>query len=360
MKTWREAEDIFEEAIRLIDSGKDVALATVVNIVGSTYRRPGARLLIGSENDMIGNVSGGCLEQDVREVARRVLKSGTAEVVHYDTGKDEDILWGMGMGCEGELDIFVQPFPVKGDEDIMRKVASHLRGDAPFALSTVLSGPGCGRMVLVAGGRLEAGTSEDAGYDKEILDRSITLLDESRFEVYELGPRSVFTDVLQVPPHVILFGAGDDAMPLCACAAEMGFRVTIVDHRPASLTKERFPDAFKLVRARPEDGLADVSTGSNSYVVVKTRGLVFDQAWSAALAETEVPYIGLLGPRSRREKILQGIDEKSRHRFYGPVGLDLGADGPQQVALSIVAEILTVAARRQPGHLRERKTAIHG
>jgi xanthine/CO dehydrogenase XdhC/CoxF family maturation factor len=169
----------------------------------------------------------------------------------------------------------------------------------------------------------------------------------------------VFSDVLVAPPKLIVCGAGDDAMPLVAYAADAGFAVTVIDHRPAYLTTERFPTARRLIEARPHEDTAGLSVDAQTLVVVKMHAFEQDRDWLRQFLDTDTPYIGLLGPRARAGKLLELAGSRGSQRVYGPVGLDVGAEGPEQIAISIVAELLAVHARQQPGHLRERGAAIH-
>lgn len=340
MKNWNETADIFDRLALLHTQMCPAALATIVSISGSTYRRPGAKLLIEADGKMLGNVSGGCLEEDVREAALQVIGGGVPRSVRYKTSDDEGQVWGLGLGCNGEVEIFIQPAPPL---ELVHEVRSRLEGDEPFAVATRLSdGEGMGEAMVVsrdrAGGRF---AEQDSGVDTE-------------------GGATWFTDVLRPPPHLVVCGAGDDALFLVRLASDTGFRVTVCDHRSAYATAERFPGAYRIVVGRPEDGLDDVRATSDTYAVVKTHSLQHDRAWIERFLGTPVPYIGLLGPRARRDDILHGVPEGERHRVYGPVGLDLGSEGPEQIALSIVAEVLAVRMGRKGKSLRRRTEPMHG
>jgi xanthine/CO dehydrogenase XdhC/CoxF family maturation factor len=169
----------------------------------------------------------------------------------------------------------------------------------------------------------------------------------------------VFTDVQTPPPHLVIFGAGDDSIPLCAYASDAGFRVDVVDHRQAYLSRDRFPAASRRVLRRAEEGTEALPLGPRAYAVVKTHSFAQDREWIRRLLEAGVPYVGLLGPRARTAKILRDVGDTGTGRVYGPVGFDIGAEGPEQVAVSIVAELLAVRASRGPLHLREKEGTIH-
>jgi xanthine dehydrogenase accessory factor len=333
MSHWKETREILSRVAELLAAGRRAALATVVRISGSAYRRPGAKFLIEESGDTLGSVSGGCLEADVREAARGVLATGTPTLRHYSTGTDEDVVWGLGLGCNGLVDVFIQSATEGPLAEQAERLRELLAGDAPFAIATVIGGEGLGMLSL------REQTADRTG-------------------VLRAGDRETFVEGLLPPPHLIVCGAGDDARPLAAYAADAGFRVTVVDHRPGLLEPARFPQAARLVVARAEEPI-ELPPADRSLAVVKTHSLAHDRAWVRRLLEAGLPYVGILGPRARADEILREIGVVDASRVFGPVGLDIGADGPRQVALSIVAELLAFTARRQPRHLCERRQAIH-
>jgi xanthine/CO dehydrogenase XdhC/CoxF family maturation factor len=189
--------------------------------------------------------------------------------------------------------------------------------------------------------------------------RAAAHLASGRSACEEVGGHLVFFEV-QVPPHSLLVcGAGDDAVPVVERATEAGFRVTVFDHRTGLLVPARFPPGTTLIAARPEDSGLTFPPAARTLAVVMTHSFGTDREWARRLLAIGIPYVGLLGPRARTEEIRRAIGAEGDARLFGPVGLDLGADGPRQVAISIVAELLAVVAGRTPGHLAERKEAIH-
>ena len=359
MKNWQDTDRIFKELDKRMSCGGNAAICTIVNIKGSAYRRPGAKLLVSEEARMIGSVSGGCLESNLQEVGQGVLKTGQSKLVHYDTSGTEDMLWGFGLGCNGAIDILVNPV-TREQAELVDAVRQRLAGDAPFGLVTALAENSPGATFIVDGKGISSTAPEWKTIETALVPKFLELLSGDRSTLLEVDGVRLFLDVLTPPPHLVVFGAGDDSLPLEHYASEAGFRVTLVDHRPAFLSEERFPGAFRLVQARPEDGLARIPSTEKTYAVVKTHALIHDKEWIRRLLnETPIPYIGLMGPRTRREEILQEIKPEGSARIFGPVGLDLGAEGPEQVALSIVAEILAVHSGRKPFHLRDRQQAIH-
>jgi xanthine dehydrogenase accessory factor len=379
---WKETAEILARLGDLSAQGRRAVLATVVDIVGSAYRRPGAKLLIEDSGSTLGGVSGGCLEVDVRAVASGVFASGTPSLRHYDTG-EEDVAWGLGLGCNGQVDIFVQPATQGTLSAIAEPMRRLLSRDTTVTLVTVLAnGPEMGAMLAI-----ECGEPTDTGVDSAShygslgsaeLDCHVAgevrrLARASRSAVYEIAGRKMFVEILQPAPHLVICGAGADARPLVDYAAGAGFRVDLFDHREGLLAPEWFPHAARRVLARPDDVQIALPPAAQSLAVVKTHSLSHDREWVRRLLMAGFPYVGVLGPKGRTASILGDVGavradgaeprswEAGAHgqRVFGPVGLDLGADGPQQVAISIVAELLAFVAKRDARHLSQRVEAIH-
>jgi len=272
----------------------------------------------------------------VRDAALRVIQSGTPRLLHYDTGADDRIVWGLGLGCNGSVDVFVQAATEALTLEAVRRMRTRLADKSPFAVSTVLDGSDAGHTVVLDACPLDTGSH-------------VTLE----------GPNLVFTEVFQPPPTLIVCGAGDDARPLVTYASESGFMVTVVDHRQAFLNSERFRLAERLLCRRPEAGVDGLDVDPRTLVIVMTHSLAHDRDWLKCFLATSAQYIGLLGPRTRAEGILGQLGACDDSRVFAPVGLTLGAEGPEQIAISVVAELLAVLSRQQPGHLRAKAEAIH-
>jgi xanthine/CO dehydrogenase XdhC/CoxF family maturation factor len=337
MKHWRETAEIVERAVALASAGRRAALATVVRIQGSSYRRPGAKFLIEEDGETLGGVSGGCLEADVRDVGQRVMQTGIPKLLHYETGADDRTVWGLGLGCNGSVDIFVQPAIGPGTLAAYRDIQARLDGSSGFAIVTTIDGQGDTGRIVVA---------DELAHD-------------TRSRVESRGSETVFKEILTPPPALIVCGAGDDSRPLAAYASEAGFAVTVVDHREASLEASRFPSTKSRLCLRADAGIGPLAVGPRTLVVIKTHSFMHDRDWLKVFLDTPASYIGLLGPRARADELLGLLDVRSDDRVFAPIGLNLGADGPEQIAISIVSELLAVVARQQPGHLREKGLAIH-
>jgi xanthine dehydrogenase accessory factor len=356
MKEWHETAAIARSLRDALGAGEAVALCTVVAIEGSAYRRPGAKLLVGPTIPGRGGLSGGCLEADAREVALEALDTRQARIRRYETG--EDTVWGLGLGCDGTVEVFVQPVH-PAQAAVWNRVAELLQGEVAFVLATVITGPAMGQSVVIHGGRVSSATGVE-GVDEQLVPLARDRLADRRSRLVDVDQCRVFFDVLLPPPRLVIVGAGDDAVPLAQAAAAVGFRVTVIDHRPTQLAAERFPESTHLVQAAPEADTGHLALDGECFAVVMNHALVRDRAWIRTLLASPVSYVGVLGPRARIDKILQEFPRDTPDRVFGPVGLDIGAYGPEQIAVSILAEILAVRGGRTPQHLRERKGAIHG
>ncbi len=316
--------------------GPPAALATLVQVEGSSYRRPGARLLVGADGRRAGSISGGCLEDDVAAHAQTVLADGKPRVVSYDTTTENDLVWGVGLGCHGVVHLLVEPVPAAPAwaaalrENFRRRVATDL--------AVVWREPDPARL----GTRLAA-------------------------ELPPAAAARAFRQAIPPPTALIVLGAGDDARPLVHMAAELGWQVTVADPRPALATRARFPDAADVMVIRPEDAPGRLTVDADTLAVVMTHHYRHDVPLLRALLPLPLAYLGLLGPRLRAERILADLDAAGlavtpdmRARLHAPVGLDLGAEAPAEVALAILAEMTAVRAARDARPLRDRTAPIHG
>ena len=360
MKHWKETGEIVSRVAHLAADGRRAAVATAVRISGSSYRRPGAKFLVEDDGGTVGGVSGGCLEADVRVVARDVMRTGTPRLLHYETGGDDRTIWGLGLGCNGSVDIFVQSATDPASSETLAAARVLLEEhDTSFAIATVVDAPGgIGRSMLVDPRGVVTGSTGDAEIDRIVRQRIDASLADGRSRLDEIDDRLVFTDVLSVPPRLVVCGAGDDSRPLVAYASDVGFSVTVIDHRPDFLTPARFPSARQLLQLRAGDDISALRVNGRTLVVAKTHSFANDREWVRSFLQAGAPYVGLLGPRARREEILGqiGVDAP---QVFGPIGLDVGADGPEQVAISIVGELLAFHSTRAGGHLREKTETIH-
>ena len=366
MKELRSIVDRFDE---IAAAGGRAALATVIGVDGSSYRSPGARMLVDEEGATFGTVSGGCLEADLRERARRVLDSGAAEVVVYDTRATGDSVFGLGLGCRGVVEILLEPAGAGLVELLRRRLAARAAG----AAATVVAVRGAARQGVRVGARVMV---DDRGVAGDALDHDVraalaaeclaALEDErSRRRSFDFG--EAFVEYLAPRTPLVVFGAGRDAVPLVRLARELGWHVTVVDHREALVAGRSFAGADEVVVARAEEAAARVAIDQRTAVVLMTHNYAHDLALLGALLPSPARYLGVLGPKHRTDRLLEDLARGGAappaadlERLYAPAGLDLGAEAPEEIALSILAEVRAVTAGRGAGMLRDRAGAIHG
>jgi xanthine/CO dehydrogenase XdhC/CoxF family maturation factor len=350
-------------------AGEATALATIVGVRGSTYRRAGAHLLVSPSGRQAGNISGGCLEGDVAVVGAEVLASGVPRLMLYDLTADDDAVWGLGLGCNGAIEVFVEP--IRADDLFWRAVRAALAGEVTVAVVTVVErdgGPAGARALVWPDGRRE-GTLGDDALDAEAERLAREAMRGRRTAAHAVTVRGraarLFVEVLHPPYRLVVCGAGHDAIPVVRLAGQLGWRVLVVDRREAFLTAERFPGAG-FVRTEFPDAGRVVPTDEHTFVLVMTHNYLHDRTLLRAFLPTPVPYLGMLGPRARTEKILRELEAEGvaipparRAQIYGPVGLDIGSETPDEIALAALAEILAVARGRPGGVLRDRRGPIH-
>ena len=365
-----EITDVLQAIESMSAKGERMALATIVAVRGSTYRRPGARLLVPEAGAPIGNISGGCLEGDVADMARIVMSEGTARLAGWDLTADDDAVWGLGLGCNGAIEVFIEPADQAAE--VAHALRAALEEEHPICVVTVLESedeavePGS-RLVVRPAGDPE-GSLGLAAVDAEAIASARELLEAERSEVrtFAHGVRA-FVEVLEPPLRLLLCGAGHDAIPLVRAAHGIGWSPIVVDDRPGFLTEDRFPEAAGFVHVEaPEQVAKTAAIDRRTHVVVMTHNFLRDKEYLRSLLDSEAGYIGMLGPSARTHRLLmeladEGVEitDADRKRIHGPAGLDLGAEGPEEIAQAIVAEIVAAKHDRSGGFLKERPGPIH-
>ncbi len=336
-------------------SGISASLATLVQVSGSHYRRPGARMLITDDDRTVGAISAGCLESDLRERAKGVMKSGTATLVRYDTTTDEDLLLGTGMGCGGVVDLLLESTASDSVVKFMQYATRCVQSRNTFAVATVYRAqvssevqPG-DRMFRDSVNTHSApfGEVELRGRISDDLDR-VFASGESSHQTYPVtsGQVELFLERISPPLSLLLLGAGDDTVPVLQMAKSLGWQVAVADHRCEFVRPERFPDADLLVAAHADDLTDKLALASFDAAVVMTHNYFQDRELFKRLAHSKLKYLGLLGATRRTKRLLddlrqEGVEmsEQQLARVYAPVGLDIAAEGPHEIALSVVSEI---------------------
>jgi xanthine/CO dehydrogenase XdhC/CoxF family maturation factor len=324
----------------------------------------------------LGLVSGGCLEADLARRAAEVLDSGDAQTVVYDMRSPDDIVWGLGLGCDGEVRVLLERLVPGRPPDYLRLLGDWSQQRRRGVLATLFEVAGVpglrpGDRLMVDRGGVLLATVADAGLSKAIESDARVLLAEERSAStsYELpfGRAEVCFESIGPTPALVLFGAGEDVVPMVRLARELGWNVTVADHRPALVRAERFPTANELVEvdyARLSDGR--IRLDEATVVLVMTHHFLHDLALMRFLLPSAAPYLGFLGPRRRLEHLLvelgrQGVlpTAEQATRLYGPAGLDIGSETPEEIALSVLAEMQAVLGQRMGGFLRERRAPLH-
>jgi xanthine dehydrogenase accessory factor len=358
-------------------AGRPCALATVVDVAGSAYRRPGARMLVTADGQLTGAISGGCLEGDARRRARQCLEQGQPTIITYDsTDPDDDLQFGAALGCQGVVDILLEPLDFARPDNAIELLRTWADGmEEPAVLATVISQGGSGvaarlgqRLLLTTRGAEQGCLVSDSELYGAIRADARAALAALRPGTctYAAGPGTVRVslEVLRPPVGITIFGAGNDVQPVVRLAAGLGWRVRVVDGRPAQAQAARFPEA-EQVEVLP---LAQVSQlpAVPDVALLMTHNYYYDLAVLQRLLPEATTYIGLLGPRKKYERLLQDLEQAApdaaarlQGRLHSPVGLNLGAETPEEIALSVVAEIQAVLKSRPAGFLRDSPLPIH-
>lgn len=345
--------------------GERMALATIVATRGSTYRRPGARLFVPERGASVGNISGGCLEGEVERIGREVMADGVSRLVPFDLTADDDAVWGFGLGCSGAVEIFIEAGERAASTAAALRVA--VEGERECCVVTVVASslPGVApgdRLVVTAGGARVGGLGDRHAEGRlvELAARALAADAEARSVTLDAGRLRAFLEPLRPPPRLLVCGAGHDAIPLVRAAAELGWRPTVTDVRSRLLTQARFPGASGFIHAPPAAGVERFAADARSAIVVMSHNYLKDIEYLRAALELPAGYLGVLGPRLRTEQLLREIGrEEALDRLHAPAGLDLGAEGPYEVALAIIAEMLAARRGRCAGFLRDRRGPIH-
>jgi xanthine/CO dehydrogenase XdhC/CoxF family maturation factor len=374
MKSMSELERILQAYQAASAAGRTTALASVVSVSGSTYRRIGAHMLVTEDGEVTGAVSGGCLERDICRHATWVMQSGQAKRLIYDSTDDEDAQDGFALGCNGVVEVLVER--LLPDDACMAFLAGCLGRGETAVMATVFAGgtetinkPASRLLWCAAAAPLVLGVDE-VGLAQALAEeaRGVLASGESAARTFDskVGRVAVCFEIIKPPPRLVIFGGGHDAVPLATFARALGTRVIVVDPRPGQATRTRFPNADGLIVAEPQDAADRLALDGNSMAVVMNHNYRHDLAALRALLPSPVAYLGMLGPKRRTQRLLADLaasgsiaTETQLERLYGPVGLDLGAETPEEVALAIVAEMKAVLARRNGSPSRQRQGALH-
>ena len=371
----KELEDIvraFEEAQQ---AGKQTALATVVQVEGSSYRRPGARMLVTEDGQLTGAISGGCLEGDALRKARLVLAQQKPMVVTYDTSDEDDAQLGVGLGCNGIIHILIEPIrpeQVTNPIELIKKVIAKRQNAVLVIVFSVRNRPvpQPGTSILLTAEATMSNNNVPPELAGQLRHDARTVRQNGAAEIkkYTLGETEYTAFIEWVPPAValVVMGAGNDALPLVTMARLLGWHVTVVDGRANYATTARFPTAHRVLVAKPEQVLAQVPVDDQTVFVMLTHNYNYDLAMLRQLVNLTLPYIGVLGPKKKLDRLLAELaetglplTEEQLARVYGPMGLDIGAETAEEIALATLAEIKAVFRQKTGSFLRDSPEAIH-
>lgn len=352
---------------RLSAQSVPLVMATVIETLGSTYRKAGARMLISRDGQFYGLIGGGCFEGDLYEHTQAVFADGEPRMLFYDMrATEEDAIWGLGLGCNGAVRILLQQLTADGADPTIQRLASILERDGPGVLATVCDGNAadmsydlspssppsdCGDPGDTLADRLQAGA------------RSVATLEQPDLRTVTMSGRevTVFYDYIRPAPRLLLLGAGADAQPILNLARQLDWRIVIADHRPAYAQADRFPGAELVLHAEPDTLRAQLADRHINAVVLMTHNINVDARFLEVLQDLPCQYLGLLGPASRHEQLfhMTGIDPAIFGQIlHAPVGLDIGGASPESIALSLITEMHAVLHDRDARPLRGKRQPI--
>jgi xanthine/CO dehydrogenase XdhC/CoxF family maturation factor len=369
----KEIKKIIEQYDKAVAKGKQTALATVVHVEGSSYRRPGARMLIEDDGQLTGAISGGCLEGDALRKALLVISEKKSKLVTYDTMDDDDAKFGVGLGCNGIIQVLIEPVDPSDPYNpiaFLKAVNEKRQKSVLVCLYNLLDKKSP-----------QAGTCLMIGEDETVLNNVVEINDrlvadakqrlasqQSSFKNYVSGKNelSAFIEVINPPVSLVIIGAGNDVIPVVEMAEILGWETTVVDGRANYATPNRFTSACQVLVAKPEEALEKIAIDDLTFFLLMTHNYNYDMAMLRQLLYKKVTYIGMLGPRKKKENMLKELKEagleysdEQLSALHSPVGLDIGAETPEEIALSIMAEIKSVLSSNTPAPLRDKEDTIH-
>lgn len=363
-----------KEILAILDSyekakneGKRAALATVVRVEGSSYRRPGAKMLVTDDGLLTGAISGGCLEGDALRKALSAINQQENKLVTYDTTDEDDAKFGVQLGCNGIVHILFEPIDSGSEKNPLELLKQLVEERSPAVLTTLFSLVSTNQPGTVSLYREKEALLAGSLTTEDLVADSMEALKNERsvFKSYSEGLEAFFEFV---PPnlHLVIAGAGNDAQPLVRMASVLGWKITVVDGRPAYASVSRFPDADQVLITKPEHVFDQVALDPQTVFVLMTHNYNYDLALMPLIMAQDFSYLGVLGPKKKLERMFNElgdtgffITEDMKTKVHGPVGLDIGAETAEEIALSIVAEIKAVMTDRSARFLKDKKAPIH-
>lgn len=353
---------------RLQQRPETLVLASIIETSGSTYQKAGARMLISRKGELTGLLGGGCFERDLVEQAQSVFESRVAKTVFYDMRAPEDVVWGLGLGCNGAVRVLLQLLHAERDFAPLNVFADVAETDESGVLVTCYDSEHDvyppGQSLFLSASTLTSPSSSSEEVSPFVATANETFLQQQPrigTQMVSGHPVKAFFEFIRQPLRLLVLGAGADASPLVQCATSLGWMVTVADYRPGHIKAERFPQAERLLLLAPEELNHKLPLNHFDALVLMTHNFDYDRRYLQRLANSNIPFIGLLGPAQRRDMLLQSVGEKAdriRDRVFGPVGLDIGAQTPEEIALSIMAGIQAALNGRNGGQLDLKTEAV--
>lgn len=368
----KEFKTILETYKEIDFSQRKAALATVVQVKGSSYRSPGARMLMLDNGRWVGSISGGCLEGDALRKSRKVIMSNEPQTVTYDTTDDDDNKLGIGLGCNGIIDILIEPIDPKAEHNPIKQIESFLEYKNYGVVATVFESTDNetikvgDKAILMPDGNIYS--TNTTGLTQLLNEDLASILNSRKSETksYSSGKVKVFFEVIQPGINLLIFGGGFDAKPVTELANVLGWNVTVSDECVAHLIPINFPKADQMVSCQRDFVAKEFDISPFTAIVLMSHNLNYDKEVIMQIIESEAAYIGILGPKNRAEKLIahmenNGIEmtEETKHKLHYPIGLDIGAETPDEIAVSIISEIQAKFSNRTGGFLKYRKGPIH-
>ena len=345
-------------------------MATVVHVDGSSYRRPGARMLVDDEGFLTGAISGGCLEGDALRKAMHALSQQKTKLVTSDTSNEDEMSIGIQLGCAGVIQVLFEPINSSLHYNPIELIRRSISKRQDAVLLTLFNldlknHEQNGTCLLME----EDGLQYQQLHDTFIKDmKEVLAARKSIFKSYVVEDKSItaFIEFMLPPISLVIVGAGNDAIPMMQIANTLGWDVRIVDGRNTHARPEKFQSACQVLVSKPEDVLEQLPIDDRTAFVMMTHNYNYDMAMLKALLSMDIPYIGMLGPKKKTDRMLKEIqdagvwlDDKILEKVHGPTGLELGAETPEEIALSITAEILSVMNGTHGGQLKKKTDVIH-
>jgi len=361
----KEISDIIIAYRKAEKSNLKAALATVVKVEGSSYRRPGARMLITEDGMLTGAISGGCLEGDALRKALSAIHQGENKLVTYDTTDEDDAKFGIQLGCNGIVYILFEPVFAEDKLNPLEILSAANARRENYVITTLFSietkiQPGT-TLLFRKTDSLEKLPAEISGSIKNDAFDVLTL-QLSRFENYLIGANEIEAFLQFIPPPIqlIIAGAGNDTQPLAEMANILGWEIIVVDGRQTHCSLQRFPQATQLIIAKPDKFLDQISIDNHMAFVLMTHNYNYDVALLNLLLEKNVSYLGILGPKKKLMRMLDELGKpEMEEKVHGPIGLDIGAETAEEIAISILAEIKSVFTGASTVMLKDKKQSIH-